>query len=733
MARSKSSNGRRKKNSPPESPPTWDERLINSLTPWRMEIIGGGIFLSAMLIFMALLSLPENACPGVFICLFRELFGWGTYPLLLSIAAGGLYLTLRKVDHPYHPRISQVIGFELLLLTLLPLSFIISGATLPEAHLGKGGGLVGWALSVPLLDFFGPLLTGLFYLALLAYSISLLVGFGYDDLLAWLNRLSQKLRLWAEQMAPEEQAAQSTAVSPIPPPVIAEELNVIEETAVHAAPPIRGRDPRQPPITLLEEGATVTLSPADINAKAHTIEETLTHFGLTGKVTQIQRGPAVTQFGVEPGYIEKPGPDGKIKRQKIRVGQIAALRKDLALALAAQRLRIQAPVPGKGVVGIEVPNDEISIVRLRQIIESEAFYKLNTPTAVALGRDVSGEPVAIDLAKMPHLLIAGTTGSGKSVSISAMIACLVFNNSPDELHLVMVDPKKVEFIRFNGLPHLIGGVEVEADRAVGVLRWLTAEMDRRYELFSQLNARNLSGYNRKAAGMTDRKKLPYIAVFIDELADLMHTYPGDVERTLCRLAQMARATGIHLVVATQRPSTDVITGLIKANFPARISFAVASSTDSRVILDSTGADQLLGKGDMLFLAPDAPAPVRVQGVFVNDHEIDRIVSHWQNVMPDDFEPMPAPWESLIAKYALLDETDTLLEQAIDLIQKYDTVSTSLLQRRLRIGFPRAARIMEHLYEMGLVEDPKHGGKTRKTYVDPEDEDPLDSYLADQNE
>ncbi|HID53549.1 MAG TPA: DNA translocase FtsK, partial [Anaerolineae bacterium] len=280
--------------------------------------------------------------------------------------------------------------------------------------------------------------------------------------------------------------------------------------------------------------------------------------------------------------------------------------------------------------------------------------------------------------------------------------------------------------------HLIGGVEVEADRAVGVLRWLTAEMDRRYELFSQLNARNLNGYNRKAAGMADREKLPYIAVFIDELADLMHTYPGDVERTLCRLAQMARATGIHLVVATQRPSTDVITGLIKANFPARISFAVASSTDSRVILDSTGADQLLGKGDMLFLAPDAPAPVRIQGVFVNDHEIDRIVSHWQNVMPDDFEPMSAPWESLIAKYALLDETDTLLEQAIDLIQKYDTVSTSLLQRRLRIGFPRAARIMEHLYEMGLVEDPKHGGKTRKTYVDPEDKDPLDSYLADQS-
>lgn len=736
MARSKSSNGRRKKKSPPESPPTWDERLINSLAPWRVEILGMALFLGAMLIFMALLSLPEKACPGVAICLFREAFGWGAYPLLLSIALGGLYLVLRQVEHPYHPRTAQIIGFELLLLTLLPLSFLLSGATLHEAHLGKGGGLVGWALSVPLIDFFGPLLTGLFYLFLLGYSLSLIAGFGYDDLLAGLNQLSLKLQQWGQKMASLEEQPPTTAVSPPPgPPIIAENLKrePAAETAVPIPLPSHGRDSRLPPLTILEEGTTATIAPEVIEAKALIIEETLTHFGLTGQVTQIQRGPAVTQFGVEPGYIEKPGPDGQIKQQKIRVGQIAALRKDLALALAAKRLRIQAPVPGQGVVGIEVPNEEISIVRLRQIIESEAFYKLKTPLAVALGRDVSGAPVAVDLAKMPHLLIAGTTGSGKSVAISAMIACLVFNNSPDDLHLIMIDPKKVEFIRFNGLPHLIGSVEVEADRAVGVLRWLTAEMDRRYELFSQINARNLSGYNRKAARADDRQPLPHIAVFIDELADLMHTYPGDVERTLCRLAQMARATGIHLVVATQRPSTDVITGLIKANFPARMSFAVASSTDSRVILDTVGADQLLGKGDMLFLAPDAPAPVRIQGVFVNDHEIDRLVNHWQNVMPEDFQPMAAPWESLIAKYALLDETDTLLEQAIDLIQKYDTVSTSLLQRRLRIGFPRAARIMEHLYEMGLVEDPKHGGKTRKTYVDPEDEDPLDSYLADQGQ
>jgi S-DNA-T family DNA segregation ATPase FtsK/SpoIIIE len=342
---------------------------------------------------------------------------------------------------------------------------------------------------------------------------------------------------------------------------------------------------------------------------------------------------------------------------------------------------------------------------------------------------VAGVPVATDLATLPHLLIAGTTGSGKSVCINAFITCLVFNNSPDDLKLVIVDPKKVELVRFNGLPHLIGKVEVDADRAVGVLRWLTSEMDRRYELFEQARARNINTYNRKVGGKNSRARLPSIAVFIDELADLMNLYPGDVERNLCRLAQMARATGIHLVVATQRPSTDVITGLIKANFPARLSFAVASGIDSRVILDSIGAEHLMGKGDMLYQAPDAGAPVRVQGVYVTDTEIERVVSHWQATVPDHRVITP-PWEPLIARYALLDETDSLLESAVELAKKHDNLSISFLQRRLRLGYPRAARLMEHLHEMGLVEDPRTGGKTRKSYVSEDDEDPIGDYLAD---
>jgi S-DNA-T family DNA segregation ATPase FtsK/SpoIIIE len=700
-------------------------------------LAGGLLAFAAALLFLALLSLPDEGCPGVTICIFRETFGWGVYPLLLSVMAAGIHLSLRKVGRPYRISSSQVIGFELILLTLLPLSFIASQSTLPGAYLGQGGGLVGWALSAPLLDFFGPLITGFFYFCLLVLGICLITQFGWDDLLAALNNLSNRLYHLSQEIAPaqptnrNQTGQRETAVTPptaVPPPQInLHQPLIIEELPDEEAHHYHRRDKRLPPITLLEESHISALTDEEVAEKKRIIEETLAHFGLPATVVQVQRGPAVTQFGVEPGYVEKPGLDGAPKQYKVRISQIAALQKDLALALAAQRLRVQAPVPGQGVVGIEVPNEEISLVRLRSIVESETFQSLKTPLAVALGRDVSGQPIAVDLAKMPHLLVAGTTGSGKSILLNALISCLVFNNPPEDLHLIMIDPKKVELIRFNGLPHLIGKVEVEADRAVGVLRWLTAEMDRRYELFAQVNARNLNGYNRKVVRLPDRPKLPVIGVFIDELADLMHTYPGDVERTLCRLAQMARATGIHLVVATQRPSTDVITGLIKANFPARLSFAVASGIDSRVILDAMGAEQLLGKGDMLFLSPEAAAPVRVQGVFMTDNEVEAIVNHWRKNLPPDYQPMPIPWESLIAKYALLDETDSLLEQAIELAQKYDTLTTSFLQRRLRIGYPRAARIMEHLYEMGLVEDPQEGGKTRRTTVSEED-NPLDDYL-----
>lgn len=703
--------------------------------PWRVELAGAALFLLAMVTLLALPGWSDAGWLHVLTSLLLQAFGWGAYPLCLSIALAGLHIALRKWERPYHIQPRHVIGFELILLTLLPLSHLVSGATLATAHLGRGGGLAGWALSEPLMEFFGPFLTLLLYLILLAWGVALAAGAGWEEFLEGLSALSVRLASWAQAMAPPRPSVETNTergdslVSSGPlRPAEAEELVIIDGSALNATPKLRRRDKRLPAITLLEEGIMAGLSPEEIDFKKQKIEQTLLDFGLPVQVTEVRRGPAVTQFGLQPGYVERPGPDGEVKQQKVRVGQIAGLQRDLALALAVTRLRIQAPVPGRRVVGVEVPNDEIGIVRLRPIIESEVFYKINKPLAAALGRDVSGNPVAIDLASLPHLLVAGTTGSGKSVCINAIISCLVFNNTPEQLQLVMIDPKKVELVRFNGLPHLIGKVEVDADRAVGVLRWLTAEMDRRYEMFAQVGARSLSGYNRKIARRQGVKKLPYIAVFIDELADLMYIYPGDVERTLCRLAQMARATGIHLMLATQRPSTDVITGLIKANFPARLSFSVASSVDSRVILDTTGAEQLLGKGDMLYLATDASGPVRIQGVFVNDVEIERIVNHWQETMPD-FEPLPAPWESLIARHALLEDTDSLLEAAIELAQKQDYLSTSFLQRRLRVGYPRAARLMEHLFEMGLVEDPKAGGKTRRTFVTEEDGDPLEKFIS----
>jgi S-DNA-T family DNA segregation ATPase FtsK/SpoIIIE len=432
----------------------------------------------------------------------------------------------------------------------------------------------------------------------------------------------------------------------------------------------------------------------------------------------------VTQFAVDPGFIEKTGQDGEVAHQKVRVSQISNLSKDLALALSAERLRIQAPVPGHSYVGIEVPNQLNAAVRLRAILESEPFQKLASPLALAIGRDVSGAPVVADLSRMPHMLIAGTTGSGKSVCIAAITTCLAMNNSPADLRMVMLDPKMVELVRFNGLPHLHGKVETDPTRMIAVLQWALAEMDTRYKLMEEVHSRDLETYNRKM----QRKKqatMPRIVILIDELADLMMTNPDKTEFSLVRLAQMARATGIHLVVATQRPSTNVVTGLIKANFPARIAFTVASSVDSRVILDTNGAETLLGRGDLLFLNPEAGVPLRAQGVIVTDHEIEKVINFWQRMSPAiDESP---PWEELASTQPQVGEgSDDLIEQAVDIVRHARHASASLLQRRMRIGYPRAARLMDELEEMGVIGRAQTGGKEREVLIPPEDDEDYDS-------
>jgi S-DNA-T family DNA segregation ATPase FtsK/SpoIIIE len=402
----------------------------------------------------------------------------------------------------------------------------------------------------------------------------------------------------------------------------------------------------------------------------------------------------------------------------VRIAQIAGLSRDLALALSAERLRIEAPVPGRSYVGIEVPNLRAVTVRLRSILESESFYKAGSQLTIALGRDVSGQPVVADLARMPHVLIAGTTGSGKSVCISALATCLAMNNTPDDLRMVMIDSKMVELIRFNGLPHLYGKVETDIQRILGVLRWTVVEMEHRYKLLEAAKVRDLEGYNKRLLRRKEGNPLPRIVIFIDELADLMMSAPDQTEHNLVRLAQMARATGIHLVVATQRPSTDVVTGLIKANFPARISFAVASNIDSRVILDAPGAETLLGHGDMLFLSPEAGNTVRAQGVMITDQEIERIISFWQKSSTKT-EDRP-PWESLLSEPDE-GEDGVLIEHAITILKKEQRASASMLQRRLRIGYPRAARLLDRLEEMGIVGPSTGGGRDRDVLIDPDED------------
>lgn len=451
---------------------------------------------------------------------------------------------------------------------------------------------------------------------------------------------------------------------------------------------------------------------ADARQRAQLIKRTLAEFGVPVEVVSIKEGPRVTQYGLEPGEIVRELRNGEVIRRRVSVASILRLQNDLALALAAPSLRIEAPVPGRPYVGVEVPNVANTLVSLRNILESKEFARVDSPLAIALGRDVSGDPVVADLTRMPHLLIAGATGSGKSVCINAMICSLLMNNGPETLRMIMIDPKMVELPVYNGIPHLLGPVIVETAQAAGALAWLMLQMDDRYRAFAAAHVRNIAEYNRKQARLHG-ETLPYIVLVIDELADLMMTVADDVERQICRLAQMARATGIHLVLATQRPSVDVITGLIKANFPARIAFAVSTQIDSRVILDAPGAEKLLGRGDMLFMTPESSKLTRIQGCFVSDEEIERLVEFWQGYAADeetDAPPQTAPWLGMVDR--LENGRDELLDQALQLLQSKTHISTSSLQRQLRIGYPRAARLMEQLEEMGAVGPDEGGGRSR---------------------
>lgn len=465
-----------------------------------------------------------------------------------------------------------------------------------------------------------------------------------------------------------------------------------------------------PSISILDSNPELEFKQVDNEKRARLIEEALASYGVDAKVVQINQGPAVTQFGVEPGWdikykeIKEKDKNGNIKvrqeevsRTRVKVERITTLGNNLALALAATSIRIEAPVPGKSVVGVEVPNTSAGLVSLRGVLESASFQKVKSKSklALALGKGAGGEAVAGELDKMPHLLIAGATGSGKTVCLNAIITCLLMNNTPEELKFIMLDPKRVEMTAYSSIPHLIVPVIVETERSMEILHWLSSEMDNRYKKLAAAGARNIAAYNKERSR---NNPFPYIVLVIDELADLMITQGVEVEHALCRLAQLARATGIHLVVATQRPSVDVVTGLIKANFPTRISFAVASQVDSRTILDCVGAEKLLGKGDMLYLPVDAPKPKRLQGCYVSDPEIESLVRFWvsqrRNIPSPELDILTQSITSS-AKEARGPE-DPLLDEARKISREHPSISPSFLQRKLRIGLPRAAKLMEIL-------------------------------------
>ncbi len=495
----------------------------------------------------------------------------------------------------------------------------------------------------------------------------------------------------------------------------------------------------KPALSMFVDANEGGITKEEMEDTARTIRETLGHYGVEVEVEDAQPGPTVTMYGLVPGWIRRQkqvnvtDSDGRPKldekgrqmktrvetKTRVKVDAITAREKDLSLALRTPSIRIETPVMGKSLVGVEVPNPNPALVTLRNVMQDKEFDQLRKKAKlpVAIGKGGSGETVTIELAKMPHLLVAGSTGSGKSVFINTIISCLLIEKDPSELRLLLIDPKRVELTPYNGIPHLLTPVVVETDQVVSLLRGLIREMMDRYRRMEETGVRNIDSFNKKSS-----EKMPYLVVAVDELADLMMTASVDVEQALCRLAQLGRATGIHLIVATQRPSVDVLTGLIKANFPSRVSFALTSQIDSRTILDTAGAEKLLGKGDMLYQSVDMSRPERVQGVFISDQEIEDLVSFWQTTprgpMADlSLEPVGgAESESMDDDDGDdIEGRDDMMDKAIELATRQKKISTSLLQRRLRIGYPRAARLMDQLEEEGIV-GPSDGSKSRDVII-----------------
>ena len=751
----------------------------------------GGVFLAlvGLLTLLSLLSSNHNPLTGWLVAFVNRLAGWGSFILPVTFILIGVWLVLRNVERLPMLSAERLTGVTLLYLNVLTGLHLLGGGGWALAEAGLGGGFVGAGFEWLLVGALGTAGAWIVVASWLLIAIALSLDVSITELFSFLQKVLASLarranhqlenhrseqenlaaenagagpparaRILQDLSAPQPAAPPPSSALPpdfhplqtpantgantstLPAPAAAPEGSAARarRAGAHAAPANSAGEAAQARVEQRPPAPTVPwklpdiadiLDPASLEVvkssqdaqRGELIVETLKSFGTPVRIVEVSRGPTVTQFGVEPLYVET-----RSGRTRVRVSKIVALADDLALALAAPRIRIQAPVPGRNYVGIEVPNLEVSRVVLREVMESEAFKKIRSPMRFALGKDVAGNSKAYDLAAMPHLLIAGTTGSGKSVMVNSILSCLLLNNSPADLRMILVDPKRVELTGYNGIPHLLAPVVVEAEQVVGALMWVQREMDARYHRFAQVGARNIVDYNSK-----NSPTLPYMLVLIDELADLMMLAPDETERSLSRLAQLARATGIHLTLATQRPSVDVVTGLIKANFPARIAFAVASGIDSRVILDQPGAERLLGRGDMLFQAPDAAAPVRVQGAWVSDAEIQRIIDYWRTqayemrnlntttatATPVNMDmPLNAPLKQ-VNLFAEGDDrpNDPLIGEATAIVRKEGKASISMLQRKLRIGYTRAARLVDQMEEKGIIGPSQSTSQVREVF------------------
>jgi len=702
----------------------------------KLDLVGLALIILSVFTLLSMLSSSNEGFSAGWVALLQRGFGWGMVIVPLAALLGGLALVLRRLGDRM-PAVSpeQLVGVGLLYIGFLAVGHAFTGArTFAEgfaiARQGKGGGLVGAVIFAALQNGLGG--SGTVILLIAWFLIGMMFTFGITFQQVMETIMGAVRWLW-ERAAPRLKPARKAdrvpraASRPVSGGVGKKASAVVEvkEAALETSDQEEDIErvwtlPRLEAI--LEEGREGRVDDTFDRERATLIEETLKAFGAPARVVEINSGPTITQFGVEPAFLESRSG----RRTKVKVSKISALADDLALALAAPSIRIEAPVPGKGFVGIEVPNPEINMVALRDVMEAEAFTRIRSRLALGLGMDVSGHAVAADLGAMPHLLIAGTTGSGKSVCVNAIIASLLLQNTPNDLRFLMVDPKRVELTYYNGIPHLLSPVVVELDRVVPMLQWVLHEMDERYKRFSKEGVRHIQDFNRRMA-QSERKGMYYMVVVIDELADLMMMAPDETERVITRLAQLARATGIHLVIATQRPSVDVVTGLIKANFPARIAFAVASSVDSRVIIDQPGAERLLGRGDMLLQTPDAAAPLRMQGAYMSEGELKTLIRYWtnqslggehtqpttpakvsvtQDAIPLEQVPM---WEEFAEKQ----DRDSLYDEAVVLVRKRRRASISMLQRRMRIGYTRAARIIDQMEENGIIGPATGGSKPRE--------------------